>query len=182
MRGKELSEVFQGIGEALAGDGVIDAGQLYLQLALYVRSDFTVAQYALGELYDQLKNYNDAATAFERVSRESPLWLNAQLRKAYDLNSLERVDEAKSLLTELIKAAPDDMRSYYTMGNLLRGNKEYAAAVDYYSKAIERLGPARSRIGQSIMRAVFATKRIKGWPKRRKPICVRHSTSTPTRS
>jgi tetratricopeptide (TPR) repeat protein len=160
-----LSEVFQGIGEALAGDGVIDAGQLYLQLALYVRPDFPIAQYALGELYDQLKNYDDAAAAFERVPRESPLWLNAQLRKGYDLNSLDRIDQAKSLLTELIKAAPDDMRSYYTMGNLLRGNKEYAGAVDYYSKAIERLGPPEKSQWSIYYARGVCYERVKEWPK-----------------
>jgi tetratricopeptide (TPR) repeat protein len=160
-----MAEVFQGIGEALAGDGVVDAGQLYLQLALLVRPDFSVAQYALGELYDQLKNYEQANTAFERVPRESPLWLNAQLRKAYDLNSLERVEEAKSLLVELIKAYPDDMRSYYTMGNLLRGNKEYAAAVDYYGKAIERLGATEKSQWSVYYARGVCYERVKDWPK-----------------
>jgi tetratricopeptide (TPR) repeat protein len=159
-----LSEVFQGIGEALAGDGVIDAGQLYLQLALFVRPDFTVAQYALGELYDQLKSYDPAAAAFDRVPRESPLWLNAQLRKAYDLNSLERIPEAKSLLTELIKAYPDDMRAYYTMGNLLRGNKDYAEAVDYYSKAIDKLGPVEKSQWSVYYARGVCRERIKDWP------------------
>jgi tetratricopeptide (TPR) repeat protein len=160
-----LSEVFQGIGEALAGDGVVDAGQLYLQLALYVRPDFTVAQYALGELYDQLKNYDLAAKAFERVPRESPLWLNAQLRKAYDLNSLERIDEAKVLLKELTKAYPDDMRSYYTLGNLLRGNKEYAEAVDYYTKAMDKLGKTdKSQWSVYYARGV-CYERLKEWGK-----------------
>ncbi len=160
-----LSEVFQGIGEALAGDGVIDAGQLYLQFALYVRPDFTVAQYALGELYDQLKSYDGAASAFERVPRESPLWINAQLRKAYDLNSLERNDEAKALLKELIKASPDDMRPYYTMGNLLRGNKEYAEAVGYYTNAIERLGPLEKSQWSIYYARGVCYERIKEWPK-----------------
>ena len=159
-----LSEVFQGIGEALAGDGVVDAGQLYLQLALFVRPDFTVAQYALGELYDQLKNYEQANIAFDRISRDSPLWLNAQLRKAYDLNSLERIDEAKVLLGELIKAYPDDMRSYYTMGNMLRGNKEYGPAVDYYTKAIERLGPTEKSQWSVYYARGVCEERVKNWP------------------
>jgi tetratricopeptide (TPR) repeat protein len=160
-----LSEVFQGIGEALAGDGVVDAGQLYLQLALYVRPDFTVAQYAIGELYDQLKSYELAANAFQSVPRESPLWLNAQLRKAYDLNSLERIDEAKILLKELTQAYPDDMRSFYTLGNLLRGNKEYAEAVDYYTKAMDKLG----NIDKSHWSVYYARgvcyERLKDWSK-----------------
>ena len=160
-----LAEVFQGIGEALAGDGVIDAGQLYLQLALFVRPDFIVAQYALGELYDQLKNYEQANNAFARVPRESPLWLNAQLRKAYDLNSLERIGEAKSLLTELIKAYPDDMRAYYTLGNLLRGNKEYAAAVEHYTKAIEKMGPTEKSQWSVYYARGVCYERVKDWPK-----------------
>jgi len=160
-----LSEVFQGIGEALAGDGVIDAGHHYLQLALFVRPDFVVAHYALGELYDQMKGYEQAAAAFERVPRSSPLWLNAQLRRAYDLSSLERVEEAKSLLTELIKAHPEDMRTYYTLGNMLRGNKEYAAAIEQYTKAIEKLGPPDKSHWSLYYARGVSYERLKDWPK-----------------
>jgi tetratricopeptide (TPR) repeat protein len=160
-----ISEVFQGIGEALASDNVVDAGQLYLQLALFVRPDFTVAQYALGELYDQLKNYELAATSFDRVPRESPLWLNAQLRKAYALNSLERIDEAKTMLRALIQAFPDDMRAYYTLGNLLRGNKEYAEAVDYYTQAIGKLGPVEKSHWSLYYARGVSYERVKDWPK-----------------
>ena len=160
-----LSEVFQGIGEALAGDGVVDAGQLYLQLALYARSDFTIAQYAIGELYDQLKNYELAANSFDRIPRESPLWLNAQLRKAYDLNSLERIDEAKVLLKDLTKAFPDDMRSFYTLGNLLRGNKEYGEAVTYYGQAIDKLGKVDKSHWSVFYARGVCYERLKEWAK-----------------
>lgn len=160
-----LSEVFQGIGEALAGDGVIDAGQLYLQLALFVRPDFIIAHYSLGELYDQLKSYDLAAAAFDRVPRESPLWLNAQLRKAYDLNSAERVEDAKVLLTELVKAYPDDMRSHYTLGNLLRGNKEYAQAIEHYNQAIAKLGPDDKSHWSVYYARGVCYERVKDWPK-----------------
>jgi tetratricopeptide (TPR) repeat protein len=160
-----LAEVFQGIGEALAGDGVVDAGQIYLQLALFAKSDYTVAHYALGELYDQLKNYEMAAASFQQVPRTSALWLNAQLRKAYDLNSLEKFDDAKTLLKELVVAFPDDMRAYYTLGNLLRGNKEYAEAVDYYSKAIERLGPVDKAHWSVFYARGVCYERMKEWPK-----------------
>jgi len=160
-----LAEVFQGIGEALAGDGVVDAGQIYLQLALYAKPDYTVAHYALGELYDQLKNYEMAATSFQQIPRASPLWLNAQLRKAYDLNSLEKIDDAKALLKELVIAFPQDMRAYYTLGNLLRSNKEYTEAVDYYTKAIERLGPEDKAHWSVYYARGVCYERMKEWPK-----------------
>ncbi len=160
-----LAEVFQGIGEALTGDGIVDAGQIYLQLALFAKPDYVITNYGLGELYDQIKNYDGAAAAFDKVPRSSALWLNAQLRKAYDLSSLERMDDAKALLLDLIKAFPDDMRPYYTLGNLLRGNKNYAEAVDYYTKAIERLGPEdKSQWSVYYARGV-SYERLKEWPK-----------------
>jgi Flp pilus assembly protein TadD len=135
-----LAEVFQGVGEALGGDRVIDAGQIYLQLALFVSPDHPLANYALGELYDQSGSYQLAADRFAKLSQTSPFWLNAQLRQAYALSSLDKPEEAKAILKNLIKVYPDDMRPYYTMGNILRGNKEFSEGIGYYTKAIERLG------------------------------------------
>jgi tetratricopeptide (TPR) repeat protein len=160
-----LAEVFQDIGEALASDNVYEAGQIYLQLALFVRPDFPVAQYALGELYDQLKNYELAAASFALIPREASLWAVAQLRRTLDMSALNRIDEAKAILTELIKAYPDDMRPHYTMGNLLRANKEYAEAIVYYSNAIEKLGtPDKSHWAFYYARGI-CYERTKSWPK-----------------
>lgn len=160
-----LAEVFQGIGEALASDGVYEAGQIYLQLALYVRPDFTVAQYALGELYDQLKNYELGAASFALIPREAALWPIAQLRRAFDMSALNRVDDAKTILTELIKVYPDDMRPIYTMGNLLRGNKEYAEAIGFYTKALEKMGPPEKSHWSVYYARGVCYERIKDWPK-----------------
>lgn len=160
-----LAEVFQGIGEALAGDQVLDAGQIYLQLSLHIRPDFVVAQYSLGELYDQLKNYQQAADLFARVPQSSPLWLGAQVRRAYDLNSLERLDEATALLKEVIKAVPDDMRPYYTLGTLLRANKKFAEALPYFSQTIERLGPVDKSQWSIYYARGVCYERAKDWSK-----------------
>ncbi len=160
-----ISEIFQGIGEALSGDGVADAGQVYLQLALYARPDFTVARYTLGELYDQIKSHELAAEAFAAVPRASPLWLNAQLRRAYDMSSLKRIEDAKALLKEVIQAFPKDMRPYYTLGNMLRGNKEYAEAITYYSQALERLGPPDKAHWLVYYARGVCHEREKNWPK-----------------
>lgn len=135
-----MAEVFQAVGEALGGDRVIDAGQIYLQLALFTKPELPLAHYALAELYDQSGNYRLAAETFSKLPKSSSFWLNAQLRRAYALNALQRSDEAEEVLKTLIKAYPNDMRPYYTMGNILRGNKEFAEGLGYYTKAIERLG------------------------------------------
>jgi Flp pilus assembly protein TadD len=57
------------------------------------------------------------------------------------------------------------MRSFYTLGNLLRGNKEYAEAVEYYTKAMEKLGKAdKSQWSVYYARGV-CYERLKDWAK-----------------
>jgi tetratricopeptide (TPR) repeat protein len=160
-----LAEVFQGIGEALTGDGVIDAGQIYLQLALFANPDSSLAYYALAELYDQIGKHDAASESFGRVPEGSPLWLNAQLGKAYAQNSLERIEDAKTLLKELIAAYPDDTRPYSTLGNILRANKEYAEATSYYTDAIERLGPETKSHWSAYYSRGICYERMKEWSK-----------------
>ncbi|MEJ2116510.1 MAG: tetratricopeptide repeat protein [Alphaproteobacteria bacterium] len=135
-----LAEVFQGIGEALASDQVLDAGQVYLQLSLLIRPKFVVANYALGELYDQQKNYELAAKLFNKVPESSPLWLGAQMRSAYDYNALDRLPDAQKVLKKAIAAYPKDMRPYFTLGTILRANKKFADAIPYFTQTIEHMG------------------------------------------
>lgn len=158
-----LAAVFQGIGEALTGDGVIDAGQIYLQLALFAKPDTPIAHYALGELYDQIGKHDAAAASFGRVPKSSPLWLNAQLGMSYALNALERIDEAKALLKQLVADYPDDTRPYSTLGTILRANKEYAEAVTYYTKAIEKLGPEKPSHWSAYYSRGVCYERLKDW-------------------
>ncbi len=160
-----LADVFQGIGEALTGDGVIDAGQIYLQLALFANPDAALAHYALAELNDQIGKHGKSAEAFERIPRSSPLWLNAQLGEAYALNAEKKLDEAKALLKDLIAAYPDNSRPYSALGNILRANKDYAEAVVYYTKAIERLGPETSAHWSAYYSRGVCYERIKEWEK-----------------
>jgi tetratricopeptide (TPR) repeat protein len=160
-----LAEVFQGIGEALSSDQVLDAGQVYLQLALMIRPKFVVAYYALGELYDQQKNYKLAAEMLGKIPESSPLWLGAQMRSAYDFNALERLPDAKKILEKAIAKYPKDMRPYYTLGTILRANKKFKEAIPYFTQTIERMGtPEKSHWSVYYARGV-CYERIKNWSK-----------------
>ncbi len=52
-----LAEVFYGIGDALAGEGGLDMGIIFLQFALYLEPDFPLAYAALAEAYESAKTY-----------------------------------------------------------------------------------------------------------------------------
>ncbi len=82
-----LAEVFYGIGDALAGEGGLDMGIVFLQLALNLKPDFPLANVALAEAYEGAKKYDDEIAAFDRIPKDSPLWTNVQIQKAFALNS-----------------------------------------------------------------------------------------------
>jgi tetratricopeptide (TPR) repeat protein len=159
-----LAEVFYGIGDALAGEGGLDMGIIFLQFALYLEPDFPLAQVALAEAYDSAKRYDLELAAFDNINEDSPLWLNVQIQKALALNSLERVDDAKALLEKIIAKSPKDIRPLDALGNILRSHERYAEARDYYSRAIELVGkPTKDNWTLFYARGV-CNERLKDWP------------------
>jgi tetratricopeptide (TPR) repeat protein len=159
-----LAEVFYGIGDALAGEGGLDMGIIFLQFALYIEPDFPLAQVALAQAYDGAKKYDLELAAFDKIKEDSPLWLNVQIQKAFALNALEQVDETKALLEKIIAKHPKDIRPLDALGNILRAHERYAEARDYYSRAIALVGkPTKENWSLFYARGV-CSERLKDWP------------------
>ena len=160
-----LAEVFYGIGDALTGEGGIEIGTIYLQLALWLRPDFPLALRSLGEVHDTGKQYEAAIKAYEKVRESSPLWMNIQIRKAYNLNSLKRTDEAIALLEKLAKVRPEETHPLDAMGGILRSHKRYKEAAKIYSRAIDLVKkPVRKHWSLYYARGV-SYERLGDWPK-----------------
>jgi tetratricopeptide (TPR) repeat protein len=159
-----LAEVFYGIGDALAGEGGLDMGVIFLQFALYLKPDFPLAHAALAEAYESARKYDLEMQALDQIKPDSPLWLNVQIQKAFALNSLERVDDAKAQLEELIKNNPENVRPLDALGNILRSHERYAEAREYYSRALELIDkPAKENWSLFYSRGV-CNERLKNWP------------------
>ena len=159
-----LAEVFYGIGDALAGEGGLEMGIIFLQFALYLEPDFPLAYAALAEAYESAKTYGLEIEALDQIKAESPLWLNVQIQKALALNSLERVDDAKALLEELIGKSPKDVRPLDALGNILRSHERYGEARGYYSRALTLTpAPVKDNWALFYSRGV-CNERLKDWP------------------
>lgn len=132
-----MAELFYGLGEALTGEGGVSIGVLYLQMALYLQPNHPFALAALASAYESMKRYEKAIDTYGRIQKGSPLQLAIDIRKAFNLNELERVEEAKTLLDAVAAANPKSIKPFDALGNIMRAHKRYDEAIGYYSSAIE---------------------------------------------
>ncbi|MGH1417795.1 MAG: tetratricopeptide repeat protein [Hyphomicrobiaceae bacterium] len=131
-----MSEVFYGLGEALAGEGGVGIGLLYLQMALYLEPEQPFALAALANAYESTNRYQEAIETYGRIPRGTPLQLSIDIRKAYNYNSLDRVDEAEKVLLTLAEKHKGDTRPLDALGNIMRSRKRYKEAITYYDNVL----------------------------------------------
>ncbi len=159
-----LAEVFYAIGDALAGEDSTEVGLVYLRIALYLKPDFPLANSAIGEIFDKMEQYQQAIEVYDRVPRTSPIWERVQIRKAYDLNSLDKTDEAKTLLEGLVKNTPASLRALDALGSIMRSRQRYDESERYYSRAIELIDKPLPRHWNLYYARGVSRERLKNWP------------------
>lgn len=159
-----MAEVFYGLGEALTSEGGISIGALYLQMALYLRPDFPFALAALANVHETTKRHSEAIAIYDKIGPGTPLDTSIEIRKAINLNLLDRTDEAKALLDQLLTKNPDDLRVYDAIGTILRGRKRYEEAVEYYTRAIALLKKPEKHHWPYWYARGTSYERLKKWP------------------
>lgn len=102
-----LVEVLYGLGEALAGEGGLTPGMLYLQMALYLEPNHPFALAALASAFEATRRFDRANEVYARIPSDTPLETAIEIRKAFNLNSLDRVDEARKTLVSLLEDSGD---------------------------------------------------------------------------
>jgi tetratricopeptide (TPR) repeat protein len=159
-----MAELFYGLGEALAGEGGVSLGVIYLQLALDAKPDHAFALAALANTQESAKRYEDAIATYDKIPQGTPLQSAIDIRKAFNLNSLDRTDEAKAILERLADKDPKDVRPLEALGNILRARKDYADAVKYFTRAIAVLGKKDPRYWGYYYARGTSYERLKNWP------------------
>ncbi len=165
-----LAEALYGLASALAQESGIDISILYTQLALYLRPDFDVARTLLADLYERGDRLEDAIAAYGRIPRSSPLYQNAQIQIAIDMDRLDKTTEAVARLRSLIRQYPTAVEPLTALGDILRGRKDYAAAVSEYSKAIDLIGAPNERFWTVYYARGMCYERLKLWPSAEKDL------------
>ncbi len=159
-----LSEALFGLGEALAGEGGVGPGAVFLQYSLFLEPRFPFALAALANVYESTKNYARAIEVYEQIAPGTPLESAIDIRKAFDLNSLERVDEAKALLDQVSDREPADLKPLNALGVIMRGQKRWDEAITYYSRAISIIKKPEAQHWNYYYSRGTSYERVHKWP------------------
>jgi tetratricopeptide (TPR) repeat protein len=133
------AEALYGIGASLTRRGGEDLALVYLQLALYLEPNHSLALLSLADLYESVKKPAMAIKVYERVPANSPLKRNAQIQLATDLDAADRSDEAITILKGVTAEDSKDLEAIMALGNIERGRKKFADCAETYSKGIDAL-------------------------------------------
>ena len=131
------AEALYGIGASLTRRGGEDLALVYLQLALYLKPDHSLALLSLADLYESVKKPAMAIKVYERVPANSPLKRNAQIQQATDLDAADRSEEAIKILKGVTAEDPKDLEAIMALGNIERGKKKFADCAQTYTQGID---------------------------------------------
>ncbi len=159
------AEVLYGLGGAGSRQGDELPALMYLRLSLDLRPSDDMTAVTLANLFEQMKQGEQAIAAYQLVPPTSPLREDADIQIALVLDSLGKTDQAMQRLAEIVAARPHDVDALSSLAGLQRAAKKYAEAAATYDRAIAAVGiPQRENWTLYYFRGI-CFERDKQWPK-----------------
>ena len=159
------AEVLYGLGGAGSRQGDELPALIYLRLSLYLRPSNDITSVTLANLFEQMKQGEQAIAAYQQVPMTSPLREDADIQSALVLDRMGKSDQAMQRLSEIVAARPHDVDALSSLAGLQRSAKKYVEAEATYDRAIAAVGiPQRENWTLYYFRGI-CFERNKEWPK-----------------
>ncbi len=159
------AEVLYGLGAAGSRQGDELPALIYLRLSLYLRPSSDMTAVTLANLFERMKQSEQAIAAYQKVPQNSPFREDADIQVALLLDGMGKTDEAMRRMTEIVAARPNDVDALSSLAALQRSAKKYAEAAATYDRAIAAVGvPQRDNWTLFYFRGI-CFERDKQWPK-----------------
>ncbi len=166
-----VTDAAQGAAEVLYGLGSVGgrqsddlASMIYLRLALALDPQHGLALATLADVYERMKQNEQAIRIYEMVPPSSPIYDNAEVQIGLLLEAAGRSDDALKHLTRLVEQRPKDIETVLALANLQRSRKQFAEAADTYTRGLALASGGRSDWSTYYARGI-SYERAKQWPK-----------------
>ena len=160
-----VAEAFYGIAGGLLQENARDSALIYAQLALALNADMPVALTLIGGIMERDQRFEAANELYQRIESGSPYGWNARLRMAANLEELDKLKKAVTLLRKLEKERPDRIDPLVELGDIYRSREKYKASASAYSRAITRLGELQEQHWTLLYSRAIAYERSDQWGK-----------------
>ena len=159
------AEVLYGLGAAGGRQGDELAAMIYLRLALYLAPKSGLTLITLADVYDRMKQNEEAIALYQTVPESSPLKTTADIQIAQLLTNLGKTAQSQKYLKEIVADHPKDEDALMALGNAERDDKRFADAAATYTKALEAsTKPEKLEWPLYYFRGI-SYERSKDWPK-----------------
>lgn len=164
------AEALYDIGSSLRRQNAHETAIALIRLSLYLKPDFAVARYILGDILQSDNRPEAAVKEFEAVAADSDYGWSAQLQAAALLGDLKRTEEAVKRLKALAKARPDLPDAHLHMGDVFRRKEDYPKAAEAYSAAIKLVAKPEPHHWSLYYARGIAYERAKKWDQSEKDL------------
>lgn len=144
--GQPVASPAEGAGEALFDmarlmlrEGSRESARIFTRMALHLYPKSDEARLVMANLLAQDERYTQSIGYLRGVSKNSPLYADAQRQAAALLDQEGRSAEAITILENLFDKE-GDINALITIGDILRTKEEYANAISAYNNAEKAIG------------------------------------------
>jgi len=134
-----IAEIFHTAANFLMQDNIRLAATIYLRYANYLKADFALVDFMLGQVFESDKYYEGALDSYGRLGKNHPLYFRAQVQMAWTLEKMDRLEEAFAAMKKLSVEFSGNREIYATLGDIYRIHRRFDEAVLAYTKYIDSL-------------------------------------------
>jgi len=160
-----IAEAYLALAAALRGGDSSDLAMIMLRLALDLRPDFTAARLVGAEILSDGGHNTEALRMLAAVSDSDPLSPVIVMRRAALTAQVGRAADALRDLDHLAARFPDSPLPGIVQGDVYSTTHQYREAAAAYSRAIDRMRPARQSDWPVFYQRGIAYDQSHDWPR-----------------
>ncbi len=159
-----MSDALTGIAEALSSQEGNAQAMLFARAASFLAPDDGETWLLIARIALDQNNPGEALQALDHVPADASVAWIADLTRARALQDLKRTDEAAKLLQAMADQAPTRSDALVALGDLQRGEENFADAEKAYTQALQRLPGIDRRNWRLLYARGICYERTGRWP------------------
>ena len=162
-----ISEFFYLIANLHSSEENYALSNFYLNLSLYLNSDFIFNNVLLAENYFHLKDYQNSKKIYLKFDSKNPIYgWYAKKRLAWIKSKIENNESAVNFLKKSFNELENPTaKNYFDLANFYKDFEKYEDSIKYYTKVLNNISNDHSLYSKILHRRGMSYERLKLWKK-----------------